>query len=1178
MMEERYLFLVSRQTTAAYRAEFGKPTLSPSQGNVELGTSVPRPITLPTLFVLHKVSEVSKETFIGLCSASLEAATTILLTTGIENPLVLQGLSLLARSDITHSSNTATKVVEGSEPVLATSTGVGSKKEVRLVTAKDLKYSGRPNPGTLPTRLPSPTQDLTRLSSPTQDLVGYPFQYGYRYTDNVRCKRFRSFTRHDDLDRLLSIFEGQIETLEYLPVPSEGDATPVPIKLRMGHQQLLRYLLLWIRQLSHDKGGSLSNYELISLMKEDFSLFRRSPSIHLSNAVPTPSSQSSTPSTMVGNSSRSAVADFKRGVKRDKTHYPVLKDDRYWDNFYRTFVVTAVSHNVDNVLDPAYSPTNTDEILLFREQKKFVYSALEHCLQTDMGKNIVREHAFDFDAQTVFAKVVKHYTESTPAKISSGTTLSYLTSAKYGSSWTGTAEGFILHWKNHLRIYNDTVPVTEKLPPQLCLSLLESSVRDVSELRQVNTTANLDLAKGGSPINYENYLSLLLAAATLYDKGNNFSNSRSPKSKRSAFVTETTFPDDEYGVNYDIDLSPSILYEANTHNRRAGDQNRDRQSNVNRERPYIPREMWDKLSDDAKEILRGMSSPKEGNASANSKSSSAFHANSHSLTDTGHPSSTDESLHENDNDKFHDCGNDTELLAHLTDRSSNMANGDIRKVLASASSYKQNSKNSLQSNMLEYSISRHSVAETTSSLIDRGANGGLAGSDVKILNKTGRSASITGINDHPLPDLDIVTAAGLVESQHGPIIVILHQYAHHGKGKTIHSSAQLEYYKNIVEDRSRVLGGKQRIITLDDYVIPLHVRQGLAYMDMRPPSDAEFDTLPHVVLTSDVDWDPSIIDNEIDLVTDWHDATQDLPSDPYVEPRFNSTGEHQHRHVATFDIFSSSDFVHWSTAIDNILSSNQHDMTRNSHNYEALRPCLGWVSANTVQKTIMATTQFACEVYNAPMRKHFKSRFPALNVHRRNEAVATDTIWSDTPAVDNGAKFAQLFVGRRSLVTDIYPMKTDKEFVNALEDNIRHRGAMDKLISDRAKAEISKKVSDITRAYHIDQWQSKPNHQHQNYAERRIATVEANANNFLNKTGAPNSTWLLCVSYICYLFNHLAHESLHDRTPLEILNGSTPDISVLLQFHFWEPIFYRLEDPTFPSDGTEKKGPLCWNC
>jgi hypothetical protein len=152
-------------------------------------------------------------------------------------------------------------------------------------------------------------------------------------------------------------------------------------------------------------------------------------------------------------------------------------------------------------------------------------------------------------------------------------------------------------------------------------------------------------------------------------------------------------------------------------------------------------------------------------------------------------------------------------------------------------------------------------------------------------------------------------------------------------------------------------------------------------MDMRPPSDAEFDTLPHVVLTSHVNWDPSIIDNEIDLATDWYDAVQDLPNDPYVKPRFSSTGDYWHRHVANFDIFWSSEIIARSTAIDNILSSNKHNMVRNERNYEALRPCRGWVSTDTVKKTILATTQFAREVYNAPMRKHFKSRFPALNVH-----------------------------------------------------------------------------------------------------------------------------------------------------------------------------------------------------
>ena len=32
------------------------------------------------------------------------------------------------------------------------------------------------------------------------------------------------------------------------------------------------------------------------------------------------------------------------------------------------------------------------------------------------------------------------------------------------------------------------------------------------------------------------------------------------------------------------------------------------------------------------------------------------------------------------------------------------------------------------------------------------------------------------------------------------------------------------------------------------------------------------------------------------------------------------------------------------------------------------------------------------------MRKHFKSRFPAFNIPRQSEEVATDTIFSDTPA------------------------------------------------------------------------------------------------------------------------------------------------------------------------------------
>ena len=43
--------------------------------------------------------------------------------------------------------------------------------------------------------------------------------------------------------------------------------------------------------------------------------------------------------------------------------------------------------------------------------------------------------------------------------------------------------------------------------------------------------------------------------------------------------------------------------------------------------------------------------------------------------------------------------------------------------------------------------------------------------------------------------------------------------------------------------------------------------------------------------------------------------------------------------------------------------------------------------------------------------------------------------------------------------------------------------AVDKLLSDSAKTEISNKVMDILRAYHISNWHSEPYHQNQNPPE-----------------------------------------------------------------------------------------------
>ena len=180
------------------------------------------------------------------------------------------------------------------------------------------------------------------------------------------------------------------------------------------------------------------------------------------------------------------------------------------------------------------------------------------------------------------------------------------------------------------------------------------------------------------------------------------------------------------------------------------------------------------------------------------------------------------------------------------------------------------------------------------------------------------------------------------------------------------------------------------------------------------------------------------------------------------------------------------------------------------------------------------------------------------------------TIFSDTPAVDRGVKQAQVFVGRDSLVADVYPMKSGKQFINTLEDNIRRRGAMDKLLSDSAKTEIYKKIMDILRAYHISNWHSEPYHQNQNPAEWQYRTIKSSTNTVMNRSGAPTNGWLLCMIYICYILNHIACGALNGSIPLLVLYGITPDISIMLLYTFYQPVFYATHDQHFPSESEER--------
>ena len=179
-------------------------------------------------------------------------------------------------------------------------------------------------------------------------------------------------------------------------------------------------------------------------------------------------------------------------------------------------------------------------------------------------------------------------------------------------------------------------------------------------------------------------------------------------------------------------------------------------------------------------------------------------------------------------------------------------------------------------------------------MVDRGANGGILGSDAKVIFQHQREVDITGIDNHEINALKIVDASATAMTDKGPVILIMKQYAYHGTGRTIHSSGQIEWYKNVVDERSMVVGGKQCIRTLDGYIIPIDIISGLPYVKMKPNTDTEWDQLPHVILTSGDTWDPKVLDNILSDKEDWVNTLKDL-DEGIIKTPFDQYGNYKGR-------------------------------------------------------------------------------------------------------------------------------------------------------------------------------------------------------------------------------------------------------------------------------------------
>ena len=852
------------------------------------------------------------------------------------------------------------------------------------------------------------------------------------------------------------------------------------------------------------------------------------------------------------NSSMAALDSFKKGIKRDATAYPKFQDKKHFAFWDRQFRAIASSQGVDCALDPGYVPAAGDEAAVFEEIKKFIHTALTLCVHETTGVTIVREysskHSADLgDGQKAYAALCKEFASGAAASSARSIAESQLESLRLDKN------------------YNK--------PICTFLATFAHKVLDLQELR-----ADGDVTSYGDHWCKERLKRALLPHEAMSRYADSISALEDTTSRLGLPTTTYAQFLSQLKIHAEsLDLQAKARRQANTTNSSSGNRSSAGRGNG------------------------GRGSGGRGNDKQGGRGRGRGNDNKRRSSSNGHSDPTDPSIYLS-TAEYHALSAEQKHQRYQRKRdnpstpptrrvnqssqgrsneepeqqdhapalqysdASTIASGStppptfIRQLMSSHQARPANAHTPPPAMPTEDFISvngtvyrrasatqlyrvHESARHVLGALIDGGANGGLLGSDARVLEThLTATANVEGVTHDLLENLPIVQAAAKLDTlDDGPVIAIFSSYAlRNDGGRTIHCKGQMESFGLIVDDRAQSNGGTQCLVTTEGYIVPLHIREGLPYLDMTVPTDDDLDRYPHVFFTSDTPWDPSVLDQEFSA-PDFDMPSTALARRDTLDGRVDAFGELRYAHQA--------------------ISAFPQTVRPRLPDLDFLKPHFMWVPNERIKATLDATTQYYRATVHHPFRKHFRSRFPAANVRRLPEWFSTDTIFSETPAHDDGipghggCMMLQLFGGVDSKFLAGYPLRSETDIPVVYQDFLRDVGAPLGLKSDNAKAEIYGKVLDLNRLYCVKDKQSEAYYEHQNSVERMIQDVKRISNSIMDRMAVPAKFWLLTMLFVIGLSNCLVN--VNGVIPQSVVTGEVTDVSPYLSFHFWQEVFYE---------------------
>ena len=300
------------------------------------------------------------------------------------------------------------------------------------------------------------------------------------------------------------------------------------------------------------------------------------------------------------------LTNFKKGIKRDASAYPIFKNERYYNIFIRHFKATAKAQGLNSLMDPNFTPGSDEyEQQLFEEQQDFLCSVLISSLKTDFSEALVKDH--EGDAQLILELLHEHHTGNSQYSRSKINRITkFLTNIKLDDTWRGANESFLMHYNDQLCLLDSLVDSDEKLSDNTRVTFLESAVESVPDLRRVKITDNVLQVQLDStrPISYRSHFDLLKDAAFHLDqatkRGNKIRHRNVHFSRPNDEDEHQNLSSDDNQVTHQEDVysePPESLSYSLFQSHFQGS------STSNTQKIFLPKAIWEKLSKDQQQMI-----------------------------------------------------------------------------------------------------------------------------------------------------------------------------------------------------------------------------------------------------------------------------------------------------------------------------------------------------------------------------------------------------------------------------------------------------------------------------------------------------------------------------------------------------------------------------------------------